>query len=164
MNIPISTVAKRKRRRSADRPSATALMNLGRFASMIDLSFLLLIFFLTTTRFSRPEGLLSAPMPREGGAVASSIALPLTPIVVRLRMSAEVSGSVALSVNDEENPPRTFGELTGVLREYQQKPGFDRDTPIVLVAADEVPWDHVVSAWNAALSAGCTRIAFGDAS
>jgi len=164
MNIPISTVAKRKRRRSADRPSATALMNLGRFASMIDLSFLLLIFFLTTTRFSRPEGLLSAPMPREGGSVASSIALPLTPIVVRLRMSQDAAGAVALTVNDEENPPRTFAELTGVLRGFQQWPGFDQETPIVLVAADEVPWDHVVSAWNAALHAGCTRIAFGDAS
>ena len=164
MNIPTSNVARRKRRRSADRPSATALMNLGRFASMIDLSFLLLIFFLTTTRFNRPEGVLSAPMPREGGSFAASIALPLTPIVVRLRMTDDAPGAVALAVNDEENPPRSFAELTGVLREFQHKPGFDRDTPVVLVAADDVPWDHVVSAWNAALNAQCTRIAFGDAS
>lgn len=164
MNIPTGTVTRRKTRRKAARPSATALMNLGRFASMIDLSFLLLIFFLTTTRFSRPEGLLSAPMPRDGGAFAASVALPLTPIVVRIRMSADPPGVAVLSVNDEANPPQSFAQLAGVLREFQTRPGFDRETPIVLVAADDVPWDHVVSAWNAALNAGCTRIAFGDAS
>lgn len=164
MNIPTAIVSRRKSRRQQARPSASALMNLGRFASMIDLSFLLLIFFLTTTRFSRPEGLLSAPMPSTGGAFAASVALPLTPIVVRMRMSGETPGAVALTVNEEPNPPQSFDQLSKMLREFQTRPGFDPETPVVLVAADDVSWDHVVSAWNAALNAGCTRIAFGDAS
>lgn len=164
MNIPTPAVARRRARRHANRPSAATLMNLGRFASMIDLSFLLLIFFLTTTRFSRPEGVLSAPMPREGGSALSTTTLPLTPIVVRLRMSDDAPDTLLLSVHGEEDPPRTFAQLTTVLRRFQTRPGFDRDTPVVLVAADDVLWDHVVAAWNAALNAGCTRIAFGDMS
>jgi len=164
VNIPTAIVSRRRSRRQQARPSASALMNLGRFASMIDLSFLLLIFFLTTTRFSRPEGLLSAPMPSTGGAFAASVALPLTPIVVRMQMSGETPGAVALSVNEETDPPQSFDQLSKVLREFQTRRGFDPETPVVLVAADDVPWDHVVSAWNAALNAGCTRIAFGDAS
>ena len=58
--------------------------------------------------------------------------------------------------------PQSFTELSGFLVDLQQQPGFDRDTPVVIVAGNEVRWDHVVSCWNAALRAECTKIAFAD--
>ena len=53
-------------------------------------------------------------------------------------------------------------ELVTYLQEIHRRPGFDRDTPVVIVAEHDVRWDHVVSCWNAALRADCTRIAFGE--
>ena len=95
-------------------------------APMIDVTFLLLIFFLVTTRFERAEGLLASELPRESGA------------------------------------PSSFDGLADALRAIQRRPGFDKDTPVVIVAENDVRWDHVVSCWNAALRAECTRIAFGE--
>ena len=77
------TVHFRPQRRRYTQPSV--LMTLSRFAPMIDMSFLLLVFFITTTRFAAPEGLLSSQMPAYGaGGSGPVIALPLTPLVMRI--------------------------------------------------------------------------------
>ena len=51
-------------------------------APMVDIVFLLLIFFITTTTFKRAEGLLLSQLPRQGKR-GTGVALPLPPIVVR---------------------------------------------------------------------------------
>ena len=49
-------------------------------APMIDMTFLLFSFVIVTSTFERPEGILAAEMPQQGSAVA----LPFSPIVIRL--------------------------------------------------------------------------------
>ncbi|MEK6797473.1 MAG: biopolymer transporter ExbD [Planctomycetota bacterium] len=134
-------------------------MTLSRFAPMIDLSFLLLIFFMTTTRFAQPEGLLSSRMQARA---SSGVALPFSPIVIRLTATGPADADVALAVDRFEGAPQALPKLPDFLRSIQTQPGFDRDTPVVLVGADEVRWDHVVGAWNAALRAGFKSIAFAE--
>jgi biopolymer transport protein ExbD len=127
---------------------------------MIDVTFLLLIFFLVTTRFERPEGLLTSEMPTDSGAPA--VGLPLSPIVVRLSVTGPGFDDVDISIDKFTGAPESADELVFYLREIHGQPGFDKDTPVVIVAEDEVRWDHVVACWNAALRAGCTKIAFGE--
>ena len=142
----------------------SVLMTLSRLAPMIDLSFLLLIFFMTTTRFAPSEGLLTSGMPKYGGGVAGgpTAPLPLSPIIVRLSVSGPDDADYVIRVDRFENPPTRLAGLPEFLRGIQQQPGFDADTPVVIVADDDVRWDHVVNCWNAAIRAGYEKIAFAE--
>ena len=46
--------------------------------------------------------------------------------------------------------------------EIQKLPGFDTETPVVIRADDDVQWDHVVNAWNAAVRCEFVNVAFSD--
>lgn len=150
-----------RRRRTSDRrrreSGSTIAVN---FAPMIDVTFLLLIFFLVTTTFERAEGILDSRMPEDSRAPA--VALPLSPIVVRLTQLGETHDDFAISLDRFPHRPTTFSELTETIRAIHELPGFDRETPTVIVAGNDVRWDHVVGCWNAALRAGCQSIAFGQ--
>ena len=128
-------------------------------APMIDVTFLLLIFFSVTTTFRRAEGFLAAKLPRDAGR--STVAMPITPIVVRIEPGDVGLGGYQLRVDHFVNSPATAGELVAFLTDIHQQPGFDRKTPVILAASPDVAWDHVVACWNAALHADCKNISFG---
>jgi biopolymer transport protein ExbD len=153
------TVHFRPQRRRYTQPSV--LMTLSRFAPMIDMSFLLLVFFIATTRFSQPEGVLSSRMPAYGaGGGGPVVALPLSPLVVHLSRAGPGAADCSVRVDRFENAPNDLSRLTGFLAQLLREPGFDMDNPVIIVADDDVCWDHVVNCWNAALRAGCKNIAF----
>lgn len=153
------TVHFRPQRKRYTQPSV--LMTLSRFAPMIDMSFLLLVFFMTTTRFAAPEGMLSSQMPAYGaGGSGSAVALPLTPLVMRIEAAGADASGMSISIDRFETAPRDLNSLPEYLTAILSEPGFDADTPMIIVADDAVHWDHVVNAWNAALRAGWKNIAF----
>ena len=125
-------------------------------APMIDVTFLLLTFFLVTTTFKRAEGVFAAVLPKDAGA--PSAALPISPIVVRI--SQVNLGGYLIRIDNATRSPQTFDELARFLVDFQANPGFDRQTPVVIYPAPVVEWDHVVNAWNAAVRAKCTNITF----
>jgi len=130
-------------------------------APMIDVTFLLLIFFLVTTTFERAEGLLASRMPDQGEG--PQVALPLDPIVVRLTSAGPDGRDVTIRIDNVASATiESFGALKDALLALHDEPGFDRDTPVVIVAGDDVLWDHVVGCWNAALRARCRHVAFGE--
>jgi len=144
------------RRRIRGRAQSRLLLNL---APMIDVTFLLLIFFSVTTTFKRAEGFLATKMPKDAGR--PSVALPISPIVVRVQQYGPDAGDYRLRVDNFANAPATFGELTQFLIDVQGNPGFDRETPVVIAAEPDVAWDHVVNGWIAAVRAGSKNINFG---
>jgi biopolymer transport protein ExbD len=130
---------------------------------MIDLVFNLLFFFLVVSRFGAIAGML--PMPLPGQAAVASTEVPRTPIRIRL-LPADGGDRIGQATIDRfhEGPcplPMLATELGRILR---QEAGFDADTPVHLLAGDEVAWDHMVNAYNAALAAGYHRIFFGGPS
>lgn len=136
-------------------------MSIGvNLAPMIDVTFLLLIFFLVTTTFERAEGILASDLPEVSGAAA--VPLPISPIIVRLTPTGPDHADYAIAVDGFDDVPQDVALLSEFLREVHQQPGFDEETPVVIVARPDVRWDHLVGAWNAALRAGCKRIAFGQ--
>jgi biopolymer transport protein ExbD len=128
-------------------------------APMIDVTFLLLIFFSVTTTFKRAEGYFASKLPRDAGRV--SVALPISPVIVRLEQYGPGPGDYRLKVDNFLNAPATFDELAEFLAQVQDNPGFSDETPVVIAAEADVVWDHVVSAWNAAIRAECKNISFG---
>ena len=144
-------------RRGRARQSSPITLNL---APMIDVTFLLLLFFLVTTTFGRPEGILVSDLPPEQGA--ASVSLPLSPIVVRVRQEGPGAEDYLIYIDHFERLPGDFTELADMLRAIQREPGFDEHTPVVIVPDGAVAWDHVVNAWNAALRAGARTVVFGS--
>ena len=142
------------RRRRVHRHRSSALsINL---LPMIDVTFLLLIFFLVTSTFEKPEGLFAANLPRDSGT--ASLSLPISPLIVRL---TPVGDGCRIRIDNFTDAPASFGDLAAFLENVQGNPGFDDRTPVVIVADDSLAWDHVVGCWNAAVRAGCRNIAFG---
>ena len=155
----------RKREAAGSRRAKRRIRSGGRsivlnMAPMIDMTFLLFSFVLVTSTFERPEGILAAEIPQQAGAPA--VALPFSPIVIRLVGTGPSVDDFAIQVDRFQPAPRTIAEIPDFLRQIQQQPGFDVETPVVIVSEAEVRWDHVVGCWNAALRAGCKNIAFAE--
>jgi biopolymer transport protein ExbD len=127
-------------------------------APMIDVTFLLLIFFLVTTTFKRPEGIFSAQMPKDAGS--PSAMLPVSPIVVRVGQFGPSEDDYSVKIDNFTRTPQTFTDLARFLADIQENPGFDKETPVVIAPTPDVRWDHVVNCWNAAVRAKCRKITF----
>jgi biopolymer transport protein ExbD len=125
---------------------------------MIDVTFLLLIFFLVTTTFKRAEGVFSSHLPKTAGAPA--VALPISPVIVRISQRDPVGEEYRIHIDNFTRAPQTFEELAQFLVDVQGNPGFDRETPVVIFPSPDVRWDHVVNGWNAAVRARCENITF----
>ena len=129
---------------------------------MIDVVFLLLFFFLAVTRFGSMEGLLPARLP--GRTAAAPMEIPRTPLRVRFLWDAAAPDGCRVTIDRLREDRLAIATLAATLADVRRnQPGFDdADTPVHLLAGDDVPWDHVANAYNAGLAAGYQRIYFID--
>ena len=151
--------AKRRRRRRRRRGGEVMSLNL---LAMIDIVFLLLIFFMLQMRFHQPEGLLPNKLPKSQGVVAG-MEVPISPL--RVVVWQVGPGPVDYRIRIAQMPPpnpQTFGDLVVRLKGIQSIEGYSDDTPVVLVPDGRVQWDHVINAYNAALRAAYKNIHFAS--
>ncbi|RJP35444.1 MAG: biopolymer transporter ExbD [Phycisphaerales bacterium] len=146
----------RPRRKRVPREMSALGLNI---TPMIDMTFLLLIFFVVTTTFDRPEGVLASKLPQQSSRY---VPLPLSPIVVRVHPQGADRSGYDLQIDNVSAQPGDFVELAALLQELQTRPGFDADTPVVIMAAAGVRWDHVVNCWNAAVRVKYKNVLFGE--
>jgi len=132
-------------RRRRERSSSVMTVNL---TPAIDITFNLLIFFLVATTFKAAEGILPSNVPTEQGVLAA-VPLPVSPIKIRLRQVGAGPTDYTITVDHWRRSPETFGDLTVLLEQLADRPGFDRDTPIIIMPDIDVQWDHVVNCFNA---------------
>lgn len=150
----------RQARRRRRRGPAPMSLNL---TPMIDTVFNLLFFFMIASRFGAIEGLLSAKLPAKSAAVAApTTEIPRTPIRIRITADPAASDRCIARIEQLHETALEMRSLPAVLGEIRRsRPGFDDNlVPVYLVADDQVAWDHVVNAYNAAMTAGCERIYF----
>ncbi len=128
---------------------------------MLDVIFNVLLFLIVVTRFSAPEGILPARLPARG-ASAGPLAFEVPREPVRLYLSADPAGGqeCLVRIDDRSSAPVPRAEMASRLAGLLREPGYDSRTPVYLLADDGVSWDHVVNAYNAALSASFQRIFF----
>jgi biopolymer transport protein ExbD len=138
---------------------------------MIDVVFLLLIFFICTASFQRPESILPSNLQLAG---TSTEPLPieleyvdLEWIVVRITLAASWAGTspsqhdpslTRYELNDQPCP--SLAQLGELLRTLA---GIDAGLPVVLDSAGEVPLGSLIDVYDACRLAGFTQIQFATA-
>ena len=153
-----SPVGFRARRKAAAK-NRTRVMTVN-MTPMIDVVFNLLIYFVLTASFAAPEGLFESKMPRSHG-LQPDRQVPISPLRVRIDQSASLGSTVGLQVEGFSPNPSNFQELADLLKQVQKVGGYSEKTPVIIAPKDEVPWDAVVNAYNAAVRAAYSNINFG---
>lgn len=148
------------------RPKPNIQPNLS---AMIDVIFLLLIYFVTTANFTPDEGVLTAKLPQGTGKTSESMSPPQRPLNIVLSPAGEVE--CRISIQGYPQAPTDFAELATLLVQLQYDPdrglrsgAFKPDSPVVIKPEAGVRWQHVANAFNAAVRARYTNINFAQVS
>lgn len=161
------TVHHRGRAKRHKRGIRSAKIGLN-LTSMIDIIFLLLIYFVVTASFTQGEGVLIARLP-EGTGQSSVDVVPASKLYIyvsdagdagfRLRVGLEGS-----RVRDEPvDFEGLYRALKGKMVDDETNTGiYDaKRTPVVIQPSGGVRWQHVLNAYNAAIRAKFEQVAFG---
>jgi biopolymer transport protein ExbD len=163
------------------------------FTSMIDVTFLLLIYFVVTSKFKASEGRMEAFLPKDRGLGTSS---PKAVTETRIKLlwydtqsDSAIEGKhgrVVLKVGNrkfdtvgyqgdvcfEPGCGQNHGSpdftaltefLTNAKKEHEAAKGPSEKMPVIIDARIQVPFKFVVRALNSALEAGLTDVTFAAA-
>ena len=119
-------------------------------ASMIDIVFLLLIFFMCTSSFSKPEADIPTQLPRAGAGKQASEE-DFDPIRINL-----IKGDQGVQVVCDGVVCKSFDALTAKLRARREV----ADVPVVIDGQGDVPFGMMVGALDACYTANFWRVAF----
>lgn len=126
--------------------TTSAGLNMG---AMIDVVFLLLIFFMCTTSFQSPEDRLPVQIPYVGGVATQPE--DFEPIRIRLYGAAE-----GIRLTCDQQNCATFTELKTRLRARRAI----ADIPVIISGQDEVPFEHMVAALDSCYEVDLSQAAF----
>lgn len=132
--------------------------------SMIDVIFLLLIYFVVTANFVENEGVLVAKLPSDSGPLQKQDELPKLPLDIVLRSYDQSQCRIEIRGRRIES----WGELARQLMALQNDPVRGRtgdlpiDNPIVIRPGAQVRWEHVVNAFNTCIKSGYTNVNFAQ--
>ncbi len=127
---------------------------------MIDVVFLLLIFFICTASFQISEQLLPSSVKMEEGAGIAEAEIPpeledLQEVIVEIGWTGNAPTWIV-----NEQPVDSLGRLRAVLASVAD---VDLAVPVILDVDDAVPLGHVVDAYDAARMTGFEQVQFAAA-
>jgi biopolymer transport protein ExbD len=125
-----------------------------RMTPLIDVIFLLLIFFIMTMQFQKPEGVLANRLPEKSGLAAEQ---PQDREIVRLRIRLVIAGGDMPSIFLQDREVRSYEDLHGFLTMLPE------DVLLVVEPEARVPYRHVVGVYNTCIKAGKHTIVFSMA-
>jgi biopolymer transport protein ExbD len=144
---------------------------------MIDVVFLLLVYFVVTAGFGSQERLLrtegaaeaAADRPERERKPTSELELEQEPLVIRLVRDAGSDGTTRIMLPAGLARVSDAAALEGVLRDAMLTPQHPRglfasDHPVRIAPAQDVPWEDVVGVFRAVMGAGYRSVAFGGGS
>jgi len=115
--------------------------------ALIDVTFLLLIYFLLTTTFRQAEGQLPGTLPKRSIRPGAAAVIP-----VEVRAAGENCQNAVYTLDGQDRIIRTPQELIESLRARRDREG-DREVSVEIHAGRAVRWRYVVEAYNQALGA-----------
>ncbi len=141
--------------RRTRRDNALVEMQMG---PMIDMVFLLLVFFMVTAKPIVQESDISLGLP---GAVAQEEVLDIPD---EQRIVIQASGQVILNELEVDGPGLgELPELVGILKRFKEAADFNKsDALVTLAPVDEVPHQRIVDVLNACALAEIEGVTFAD--
>lgn len=137
--------------------------------AMIDVVFLLLVYFMVATEFKLGEEIyrLDLPERRAANQVRDPFQLDELPLRVAVTTIGRVGPrSYRLNIEGPYPQPGSFEELRYFLEQRRIAPGrvgglFEPDHPIVIEPGAATRWEHAVEAFSVAVRAGYENITLG---
>ncbi|MBV1914751.1 MAG: biopolymer transporter ExbD [Pseudomonadales bacterium] len=136
-------------RHSSEREMAVSM------TPLIDVVFLLMVFFLMTINFEKPEEVLAHRLPQLGNEASDDPSKDWEKVELKLEIIRE-SGQLKLQL--QERTLENYDDLLGYLTELPE------DITIIIEAADDVPYKHIIGVYNSCLKANKTDIVFSFSS
>ena len=121
---------------------------------MIDVVFLLLVFFVCTANFKPPEGILpmDTPLP---GTVSAKVVLPdpvnMDVVLIKIIFEKELHWQVA------DNLCTSLQEVQNILQSIQD---VKADIPVIIESTDNVPMENVIDTYDICRRTGLSHIQF----
>ncbi|MCH2147382.1 MAG: biopolymer transporter ExbD [Phycisphaerales bacterium] len=133
--------------------------------SMIDVVFLLLIYFMVATEFKTSEAAFAMDLPER--IEQSSTLFDDEPLIILVDSAGEEIHDVRMSVlgpwDDVQTPEALRAFLYKNVADGFGKQGyFTLDHPIVIRPAKDAHWEHVLAVYNAAVHAKYTNITLDE--
>ena len=119
---------------------------------MIDVIFLLMLFFIMTIRFQEPEGVLESRLPETGGLGVAEKQDDWEVVRLRIRLFIKEGASPKIYLQDREITD--YEELLTYLKRLP------RDVLLVIEPELKVPYKHVVGVYNTCLKAKMEKVVF----
>lgn len=151
-DVVSETVHQTKRHRKAGKASGFSKPEL-KLTSMIDVVFLLLVFFVVTAHFTIDEGTLLATMPGDTGRQ-----LP-PPIPTSVELSSSDDG-VTYSLRVDGVRVEGASELSTYMANRLKTGQMVSDDLVQIKSQGHVRWQHVLNVYNACVSAELEQVAF----
>jgi biopolymer transport protein ExbD len=145
------------------RPRPRIALNL---TAMIDVVFLLLIYFMAATSFKLGEEIFRMDLPQRGAAAAPDpFALDAEPLRVSIASTGTMRDAYRLHLSGPYAQPLSFDDFYEFLRQRRMTPHspvglFAPDHPIVIEPSRTTRWEHVIDTFNAAVRAEFTNVTF----
>jgi biopolymer transport protein ExbD len=132
---------------------------------MIDVIFLLLVFFICTVRFERREETIRADLPARG-ATADPLALASPPLLIEVGRRIANAPAITLTSEAGVSSVESTTALATRLAELCRRDGsnglYEPSHRVLVSPARDASWDDAVGAFDAAARAGFTDIGFGE--
>ena len=126
--------------------------------AMIDVTFLLLIYFILTTVCRQAEGQIPGTLPKAGSSGVSTIEKLLTPVKITLHPTGDANEGVAFEVSGVHERISDPQILRDVLAKRRADGG--SETPVIINARRDVRWRFVVEVFNQVVANEFRNIAF----
>lgn len=134
--------------------------------AMIDVVFLLLVYFMVATDFTKGEEVYKLDLPARQGAIAPDpFDLDELPLIVMVRSTGSGPGDLVIELKGPYPDIPDPQALAQLLRERKISTAnphglFKSDHPILIDPLPQARWDHVIEVFNAPVLAGYTNISF----
>ena len=120
---------------------------------LIDVVFLLMVFFLMTINFEKPELVLENRLPQLGSEASEDPSKDWETVEVKLQIARQ-DGTLKLFLGE-----RVVDDFDGLLDYLNQLPD---DVMVVIDAEGDVAYKHLLGVYNTCLKAGKQQIVFGE--
>jgi biopolymer transport protein ExbD len=133
---------------------------------MIDVTFLLLVYFMVATEFKLGEEVYPMDLPDRRPARQERDPFELDERPLRIQLASTGPRSCRIRIDGPYAQPATFSELFDFLRQRRISDDvsgglFEAEHPIILEPTRTTRWQHAMDAFNAVARARYTNVTFG---